>query len=479
MRNFMISLGLIAIFLEISGLIWASKGEKPSEAYVQLTQPPALAMENPLANGYFLLLGLTASAKYDPIQTGYDIWAEATSDRAHRYFDTTKPGRSDLRLASKTAGALPGWQAENPLYEFHRASPEVSAFVDSYRVLIERYGQWLTMRFEDWGFGYRGTPPVEDILAIHRLYIAQGFMQGLGVGLDRLVKDLRAWRAVLADTRSIALKTTAVILIDDDVLFFSKLLGQPTVDQTVLTTAVAILRPLTAQEYSLRWPMQHEFVLGLTRTRRLELEPTRQQVAHEATLSWITQLAKLPPDAFQKIEHPPAETVLGLSTQSQRVWDTYAAYYEAAIKAADTVHTPLPRLKDVARSSQRTLLDTLAGHVDFEPDWEVFSQRLMETDARLRLAGLQVALRKPSNTKTVVGRLAEVGPQYFDPFTGLPMLWSETQGKVYSVGKDGLDDGGDVSFDITVPSVLGTHSTVNSPTPKAHAHSTSFTRHKI
>jgi hypothetical protein len=34
------------------------------------------------------------------------------------------------------------------------------------------------------------------------------------------------------------------------------------------------------------------------------------------------------------------------------------------------------------------------------------------------------------------------------------MLWSPTQQKLYSVGKDRLDDGGDPSFDISVPAVI-------------------------
>jgi hypothetical protein len=75
----------------------------------------------------------------------------------------------------------------------------------------------------------------------------------------------------------------------------------------------------------------------------------------------------------------------------------------------------------------------------------------METDARLRLASLQIVLRRPSAHTTVPNRLAEVGANYFDPFTGLPMLWSPTQKKIYSVGKDRFDDGGDSSFDISVP----------------------------
>jgi hypothetical protein len=137
------------------------------------------------------------------------------------------------------------------------------------------------------------------------------------------------------------------------------------------------------------------------------------------------------------------------------LWDTYAAYYEATIKAADTIHGPLPRLQDIARATGRTLLESTTNPLEFEPEWESLSQRLVETDARLRLASLQITLRKPSAIAAVPARLASIGSRFFDPFTGLPMLWCETQGKVYSVGKDGLDDGGDPVFDISVPAVIG------------------------
>ncbi|HKO30250.1 MAG TPA: hypothetical protein VJU54_03870, partial [Nitrospiraceae bacterium] len=82
-----------------------------------------------------------------------------------------------------------------------------------------------------------------------------------------------------------------------------------------------------------------------------------------------------------------------------------------------------------------------------------------ELDARLRLASLQIALRHPSAQTTVPNQLAQVGLSYYDPFSGLPMLWSPTQQKIYSVGKDRFDDGGDTSFDISVPAIV-------SPDPK-------------
>jgi hypothetical protein len=154
---------------------------------------------------------------------------------------------------------------------------------------------------------------------------------------------------------------------------------------------------------------------------------------------------------FQAVEHPRPRNILGFSPFSQRTWDTYAAFYDATIKAAHSVHSPLPKPLDVAHQSQATLLEGMINPMEFVPNWEPFSQRLVETDARLRLVSLQILMRKPTAALPIPTRLAEVGTMYFDPFTGFPMLWSPTQHKLYSVGKDGLDDGGDPTFDISVP----------------------------
>jgi hypothetical protein len=166
---------------------------------------------------------------------------------------------------------------------------------------------------------------------------------------------------------------------------------------------------------------------------------------------WLARKARLTPDAFRRVQHPPLATLFETAVEAQRVWDTYAMYYDLAIMASETVHSPLPRLRDVARSSRRTLLEAILSPLEFEPDWDVFSVRLMETDAKLRLASLQILLRRPSPSTTIPSRLAEVGPRYYDPFTGLPMLWSDQQARVYSVGRDRLDDGGDPHFDLAVP----------------------------
>ena len=80
--------------------------------------------------------------------------------------------------------------------------------------------------------------------------------------------------------------------------------------------------------------------------------------------------------------------------------------------------------------------------------------RMLETDARLRVIALQAALRKPARGQSAIARIAQAGSAYFDPFTGLPLNWNAAQRKIYSVGPDGLDDGGDDTFDIAAPVIL-------------------------
>ena len=94
MRNLIISLCIVGLFLEISGLIWSSKKEKPSDAFLKLSEPPARSIENPLENGYFLLLGFASSPGSHPVRVGYDIWLESDTQPSQRGFDLGKPRRS-------------------------------------------------------------------------------------------------------------------------------------------------------------------------------------------------------------------------------------------------------------------------------------------------------------------------------------------------------------------------------------------------
>ncbi len=451
MRNIIISVCIIGLFLELSGLIWSAKKDKPSEGFVRLSTPPARSIERPLDNGYFLLLGMAAADGSNPVQTGYDIWSETGTRPAERSFDLDKPGRTELRLPIAYDRIVPEWHTKDPFSEFQNKEASFRSSAPLYAPLVTRYEQFLRMKFEDWGYGHIGAPRIEELMGAHRLFVATGFGEQVGTGLDRLTLDVAKWRSVLREARTLSVKILASVIIEDDVDLLSRMLSQTTVDKHVLTQGLHILQPLTPTEYSLRWPIQNEFMMGYQRSRVELAHGPRLPETGSQVQATVAALAHLPPDAFQKVAHPRSLTGFGFASSDQRTWEAYSNYYDATIKAAETIHSPLPRLQDIAKQSQRTFLERLADPMEFEPHWEPFSQRLVETDARLRLVSLQILMRKPTITVTIPTRLAEVGSIYFDPFTGLPMLWSPTQKKLYSVGKDRLDDGGDPSFDISVP----------------------------
>jgi hypothetical protein len=77
----------------------------------------------------------------------------------------------------------------------------------------------------------------------------------------------------------------------------------------------------------------------------------------------------------------------------------------------------------------------------------------VETDARLRLASLQVWIRRGPQEGNILTRLAKAGQAYYDPFTGFPMLVNQQKGVMYSVGQDGKDQEGDPLRDVvaTIP----------------------------
>lgn len=452
MRNLLISLCIVAVFMEISGLIWAGRSDQPSDAFLRLSEAPQPTIENPLRNGYFLLLGFSAAAGSDPVQVGYDVWLEAEAGRGRRFYNYEKQGRFELRTSITADEALPAWDAPDPLTELRQNDALFRTSISRYAILVQRYERWLSMPFEDWGFGHVVSFRSEELLIAHRLYVAGGFAGTVRDGMERMRMDLTAWRTVLANAKTLPLKVMALVMVDDDVRFLCRILNRSTIDKVVLDVGLPIVQPLTTAEYSLRWPIQNEFVLGLRQDGApIEIEALIGKETSDIHREWLARAAGLRPDAFQRVAYPTSYGAIGTSLDTQRTHEVYATYYDAVIKASETIHNPLPRFREISRTAPRTLFESLMHPFEFEPDWEIFGQRLVETDARLRLAALQILLRKPSPAATVPTRLAEAGSRYFDPFTGLPMLWSATREKIYSVGKDGLDDGGDNSFDISVP----------------------------
>lgn len=453
MKHLIISVVILWAFFQISNLIWSSKGHPPSAAFTRLLEPPQHRLVDPYENGYFYLLGFAAAASLDPAKVGHEMWLETTATPGAGEFNYNKPGRSELQIQLPMEQVIPSWNSENPVSEF-RNMAGLQAMTGRDHTLYARYENWLAMPFEDMGFGHQGTPRFVEIFVGHRLYIADGFSRRTALGMERLKKDIHMWRSVLRDATTIATKVMAQIVITDDLGLLSALLSQRTVDKTVLAMTPNIAPPLTAAESSLRRPLQHQFTLGIHHEHRGELTTDRQTESLNANEQWLANAARLPEQAFRHIAHPHGRSFLGVPLQTRETWEMYATYYDGMIHAEETGQGTLPKLHELAGTARQGIVESVVNPTPFEPDWDPFHYQLRETDARLRLASLQVVLRRPSVQTAVPNRLAEVGSSYYDPFSGLPMLWSPTQQKIYSVGKDRFDDGGDAGFDISVPAIV-------------------------
>ncbi len=455
MKHLIISIVILWAFFQISSLIWSSKGQPPSATFTRLLEPPQPRLVAPYENGYFYLLGFAAAASLDPAKVGHEMWIEESNGApGASEFNYDKPGWSDLQIQLPVEQVLPSWNSENPVREFRNMSARLQTLTGRDHTLLTRYERWLAMPFEDMGFGHQGTPRFVEVFFAHRLFIADGFSRQTALGMQRLKKDIHIWRSVLRDATTIATKVMAQVVITDDLHLLSTLLSQPAVDKTVLEMTPNIAPPLTTAESSLRWPVQHQFTLGVHGNHTGELMRDRQTESLNAQEQWLANIARLPDHAFRQITHPHGRSLLGIPLQTRETWEIYATYYDAMIHAIEAGQSPLPSLHELAGTARQGIVESLVSTTPFEPDWNPFNYQLRETDARLRLASLQAVLRRPSAQATVPNRLAEVGSSYYDPFSGLPMLWSPTQRKIYSVGKDRFDDGGDAGFDISAPAIV-------------------------
>lgn len=452
---------LAVIAIDVANLVWSD--DPPTQAFTTLTDQPPRVVTHPKSNGYLLLLGFAVAPTADPVQAGHEMWLESESDRGHRFFEYDKNFRAQLQVEPDTEIVQQAWSDPDPIAQFQKVNEPLGHLLTEYTILMDRYRQWLTMPFDEWGYGHPGCPRFADLFAIHRLYVADGFARGVPAGVERLEKDLSVWRTVLGRARTLPTKMIAVSVVDDDLSLLSALLSRADLDAALLPRLAELARPLDQTERSLRWPIQNEFALGVSRYAKhfAGAAPVTQK-GSDSNRKWVAAVAGLSPDAFQKAELSlPTGSVARSTLKRQKSLNVYAAYFEGVITVADTLDSPFPKLQSFARGSTNVFdylipfSNAFLSESDFA--WEPFRGRLLETEARLRLTTLQARLRTPSSAQTIPARIAEVGAAYYDPFTGLPMLWSQARGRIYSIGRDGKDDGGDTKLDVSVqvPAVLG------------------------
>lgn len=453
-KRFLIAAGVLVVLLQLGGLMWSSYDHAAKGVFAKLLEPPPRTISNPYDNGYFYLFGLTSAAAFDPAKTGYEIWVEESGVPHPTSTATLKSSRSRLSLDISLESTAESWNATDPFVVSQKKTVSRPSPTVPHQILLTRYDRWLELPFEDWGFGRRVSALNREIMATHRLFVTDGFMQGTTWGIERLRKELLFWRMVLREAKTIGTKVLAQVIITDDVRLLSKMLANSSANEALLRIGTQLTPPLSESEYSLRWPIRHQLSLAITDTRTGSVRSEPRTESHNTQEDWLIGAANLPPRAFETIEHPGGRPLLGGTLMSTDTFASYAEFYSALIEASESPSRRMPRMQDFTDTMNRGMLERLFNAAPLEPEWELFHRLLKETDTKLRLASLQIQLRHSTSRLAVPTILAQVGSEYFDPFTGLPMLWSPTQHKVYSVGPDRLDDGGDPTFDISVPAIV-------------------------
>ena len=419
-------------------LTWLILEEQPNAAYRTMTSVPQQTLQDSNKNGYLLLLGLGAAATQDPVQVGIDRRVEG-ADRAFTHTCLTGEGYAPDAGLSASADAASKWmKAADPALQMQMDATGVKTWLSQAEVGLSRYRQWLNKPFEDVGYGQSISPNCGLILQTHRLYLADGFAQDVDTGIGRLETDLTAWRTVLGQAKSLPVKMLASAAMNDDLAVMGGLLQRSDLDERYVSRMAKLARPLESSEQSLRWPMQSQFVLA---TKTLDEAVSQNRADTRPFYGAIAAALPLP---------------------KQRRFNAYADYYEAAGKAStDGRYVDLPKLSQFVRVVPYSVsamvvnpIESVVG-VDPMPTWETYAGRVLETDARLRLASLQAWLRRTPPEQDLLTRLAKAGQGLYDPFTGLPMLVNMKKGVLYSVGPDLKDNEAHERLDLVaqIPSV--------------------------
>jgi len=434
-----LSVILLALGVGLLAVTWMAMEEAPSSRYQALMSGPQRVITDPKNNGFLLLLGFDAPSSNDPLKAGYER-QPGEQDLAQSYGciseQEVKASASGIESPS---GIVGGWlKSADPIAQAKAGSDTLRSLLAKEATSLSRYQQYLGMPFDDWGFGQALSPNCAHILLTHRLYLMEGFNQDLGSGVTRLEKDAESWRAVLGQSKTLMMKMLAVGAVQDDVRLASSVLTRPDADAAVINRLSKIVRPLDQLELSVRWPMQSQFV-------------------------WATGSIQADLKKYAQEEHPfYLSMAAAMPLPVQRRANDYAEYYEAANKAvAEGRYVNLPKRSQFVRTSATSIVDYWANPlehiigIDPLPSWEPYVGRMVDTDAQLRLASLQVWIRRGPQEGDVMTRLAKAGQAYYDPFTGFPMLVNQEKRLLYSVGRDGKDQGGDPVQDVVaaIPSL--------------------------
>ena len=428
---------VVALAIGAIAMTWVIMEEPPSQTFQSFTTIPQQTLLDSKKNGYLFLLGLEAAEGQDSEQGSAAPSSYTSGAQAASTCFGSPVGTGERPPAS--ADIMKKWfRGPDPIGQFKSQQGTIKGLGNEHQLLLDRYGRWQRLPFEDWGYGKPVSLPCGTVAFAHQLHVADGFGQNMDQGVSRLETDMEAWRIALSQARTLPMKMLALQAINDDIAVASGLLVRSDFDGAHLGRLTKLLRPLDQGELSIRWPMQSELVTA-SKTYDEQLKTARAEA--ETTPTTVASLLPLP---------------------KQRRLNDYARYYEASYKAAgEGQYGSLPKWKSYIQFPATTFMDYFTNPIENMvgleplPRWDEYNGLVVDTDAHLRLASLQAWLRRGPADGDLLARLAKAGQSFYDPYTGLPMLVNMKKGVLYSVGHDGKDQDGDPKLDVVAEIPVG------------------------
>jgi hypothetical protein len=199
-----IAIGVVAAAgIGTLAVTWMAMEEPPSSLYQTLTISPSRSITDAKRNGYLLLLGFDAPDGQDPVQVGYERKPQRERDQVLAQVCLGEEARTPGGTGGASDHMVKGWiRSGDFIAGIKGQGGTLKSLTSREATALARYQQWLTMSFDDWGFGQPFSPNCTQVLFAHRLYVLDGFSQDLSSGLDRLEADVQAWRGALGQAKS-------------------------------------------------------------------------------------------------------------------------------------------------------------------------------------------------------------------------------------------------------------------------------------
>ena len=234
--------------------------EQPDPQLQSLSAAPA--MSAPEDNAFFALMGLRADADRDIVESGRKLYERYAQRHAETGDGTLQPEDFIELLGSD---GPPAWTERYENCNHRSESSCIASMVEQVRAsadsdpelhrALARYQSVVAMR----AFGESGPftlqsplPPYGDFLELSRIAIARAWVDGDSQALaEALVADLRWWRRMLAQSRSVIGRMVAHAGARFDLQVINEAVRESRLSADELALVAGVLEPLDQEQLTL------------------------------------------------------------------------------------------------------------------------------------------------------------------------------------------------------------------------------------